>query len=170
MQRMKSSSEKQRTHMDEDELVALNSWRRIDRQTREAIKRNFLPDLLEIYEVLSYLLQFNSIFQKKMILYFFLLQKAIMFRVCCWNNYNHFRYYLVFVVKMTSISCWICSFMCVSTSCVWIIHHIHTTSNCLLFILSRLKRLSEHINKIFNSCLIIVEFLISTNISLASCL
>jgi len=83
MQRMKSSSEKQRTHMDEDELVALNSWRRIDRQTREAIKRNFLPDLLEIYEVLSYLLQFNSTFPpKKMILYFFLLQKAIMFRVC----------------------------------------------------------------------------------------
>ena len=68
--------------MDEDELVALNSWRRIDRQTREAIKRNFLPDLLEIY-VLSYLLQFNSTFSpKKMILYFFLLQKAIMFRVC----------------------------------------------------------------------------------------
>ena len=65
MQRMKSSSEKQRTHMDEDELVALNSWRRIDCQTREAIKRNFLPDLLEIYEVLSYLLQFNSIFPKK---------------------------------------------------------------------------------------------------------
>ena len=65
MQRMKSSSEKQRTHMDEDELVALNAWRRIDRQTREAIKRNFLPDLLEIYEVLSYLLQFNSIFPKK---------------------------------------------------------------------------------------------------------
>ena len=83
MQRMKSSSEKQRTHMDEDELVALNSWRRIDRQTREAIKRNFLPDLLEIYEVLSYLLQFNSIFPKKMIISFFLLQKAIMFRVCC---------------------------------------------------------------------------------------
>ena len=84
MQRMKSSSEKQRAHVDEDELVALNSWRRIDRQTREAIKRNFLPDLLEIYEVLSYLLQFNSTFSpKKMILYFFLLQKAIMFRVCC---------------------------------------------------------------------------------------
>ena len=152
--------------MDEDELVALNSWRRIDRQTREAIKRNFLPDLLEIYEVLSYLLQFNSIFPKKMIISFFLLQKAIMFRVCCWNNYNHFRYYLVFLVKMTSISCWICSFMCVSTSCVWIIHHIHTASNYWLFILSRLKRLK----KLFNSCLIIVEFLISTNISLASCL
>ncbi|CAL4896942.1 unnamed protein product [Urochloa decumbens] len=50
MQHMKSSSEKQRTHVDEDELVAVNAWRRIDRQTREAIKRNFLPDLLEIYE------------------------------------------------------------------------------------------------------------------------
>ena len=59
MQRMKRSSEKQRAHVDEDELVALNAWRRIDRQTREAIKKNFLPDLLEIYEVLSYLLQFN---------------------------------------------------------------------------------------------------------------
>ena len=65
MQCMKSSSEKQRAHVDEDELVALNAWRRIDRQTREAIKKNFLPDLLEIYEVLSYLLQFNSIFPKK---------------------------------------------------------------------------------------------------------
>jgi hypothetical protein len=55
---MKRSSEKQRTHVDEDELVALNAWRRIDRQTREAIKRNFLPDLLEIYEVLPSLLSF----------------------------------------------------------------------------------------------------------------
>jgi len=82
MQRMKSSSEKQRTHMDEDELVALNSWRRIDRQTREAIKKNFLPDLLEIYEVLSYLLQFNYDFSPKLILYFFQFKKAIMFRVC----------------------------------------------------------------------------------------
>ena len=36
MQRMKSSSEKQRTHMDEDELVALNSWRRMD----EKFQRN----------------------------------------------------------------------------------------------------------------------------------
>ncbi|OEL18559.1 hypothetical protein BAE44_0020424 [Dichanthelium oligosanthes] len=50
MQHRKRSSEKQRTHVDEDELVALNAWHRIDRQTREAIKKNFLPDLLEIYE------------------------------------------------------------------------------------------------------------------------
>ncbi|TVU26983.1 hypothetical protein EJB05_29561 [Eragrostis curvula] len=51
MQRMKQSSEKQKmTRVDEDEMRALNGWHRIDRQTREAIKRNFLPELLEIYE------------------------------------------------------------------------------------------------------------------------
>ncbi|KAF0911611.1 hypothetical protein E2562_011231 [Oryza meyeriana var. granulata] len=47
---MKQSSTKQKKHVDRDELIALNAWHRIDRQTREAIKRNFLPDLLEIYE------------------------------------------------------------------------------------------------------------------------
>jgi hypothetical protein len=51
VQQMKQSSTKQKNHLDRDELVALNSWHHIDRQTREAIKRNFLPDLLEIYEV-----------------------------------------------------------------------------------------------------------------------
>jgi len=50
MQHMKKSSEKQRTQVDEDELIALNAWRCIDRQTRDSIKRKFLPDLLEIYE------------------------------------------------------------------------------------------------------------------------
>ncbi|KAL6642241.1 hypothetical protein ACP70R_020422 [Stipagrostis hirtigluma subsp. patula] len=50
MQHMKRSTERQKNHVDEDELTALNAWRRIDRQTREAMKRNFLPDLLEIYE------------------------------------------------------------------------------------------------------------------------
>ena len=50
MQQMKQSSTKQKNHVDSDELIALNAWHRIDRQTREAIKRNFLPDLLDIYE------------------------------------------------------------------------------------------------------------------------
>ncbi|KAM0898101.1 hypothetical protein ACQ4PT_022177 [Festuca glaucescens] len=36
--------------LDEDETIALNAWHRVDRQTREAIKRNFLPHLLGIYE------------------------------------------------------------------------------------------------------------------------
>lgn len=59
MQHMKRSSEKHRTQVDQDELVALNAWHRIDRQTREAMKRNFLPDLLEIYEVPSSHLSFT---------------------------------------------------------------------------------------------------------------
>jgi hypothetical protein len=51
MQHMKQSSEKQKmTHVDQDEVVALNAWHRVHRQTREAIKRNFLPELLDIYE------------------------------------------------------------------------------------------------------------------------
>ncbi|KAK3118378.1 hypothetical protein QOZ80_9BG0698210 [Eleusine coracana subsp. coracana] len=50
MQSMKQSSEKHKIHVDQDEMIALNAWHRIDRQTREAIKRNFLPELLEIYE------------------------------------------------------------------------------------------------------------------------
>ena len=59
MQHMERSSEKHKTHVDVDELIALNAWRPIDRQTREAIKRNFLPDLLEIYEVLPSFLEFK---------------------------------------------------------------------------------------------------------------
>lgn len=55
MQNIKRS-EKQKIHVDQDEMIALNAWRRVDRQTREAIKRNFLPELLEIYEVLCYLI------------------------------------------------------------------------------------------------------------------
>uniref|UniRef100_A0ACD5W5R4 Uncharacterized protein n=1 Tax=Avena sativa TaxID=4498 RepID=A0ACD5W5R4_AVESA len=37
-------------HLDEDETVALKAWHRIDSQTRETIKKNFLPHLLGIYE------------------------------------------------------------------------------------------------------------------------
>ncbi|CAM0950286.1 unnamed protein product [Alopecurus aequalis] len=50
MQRMKHSSEKQKNRLNQDELIVLNAWRRIDCQTRDAMKRNFLPELLEIYE------------------------------------------------------------------------------------------------------------------------
>jgi hypothetical protein len=58
MQHMKKSLEKPRNHVDEGESIALNAWHRIDRHTREAIKRNFLPDLLGIYEVLPSFLKF----------------------------------------------------------------------------------------------------------------
>jgi hypothetical protein len=37
--------------LDQDEAIALKAWHRVDGQTREAIKSNFLPHLLGIYEV-----------------------------------------------------------------------------------------------------------------------
>ncbi|KAM3312235.1 hypothetical protein ACQJBY_032296 [Aegilops geniculata] len=46
----KSCADRKNSRLDEDEEIALNAWHRIDRQTREVIKRNFLPDLLRIYE------------------------------------------------------------------------------------------------------------------------
>ena len=48
---MKQSPEKQKNRLNEDELIVLNAWRRIHCQTRDTMKRNFLPELLEIYEV-----------------------------------------------------------------------------------------------------------------------
>lgn len=39
--------------MNTDKAVALNAWRRVDRRTREAMRRNFLPQLIEGYEVTS---------------------------------------------------------------------------------------------------------------------
>lgn len=39
--------------MNTDKAVALNAWRQVDRRTREAMRRNFLPQLIEGYEVTS---------------------------------------------------------------------------------------------------------------------
>lgn len=50
MQHMKQSSAKHKNGVNENEFIVLNAWHRIDCQTREAMKRNFLPELLEIYE------------------------------------------------------------------------------------------------------------------------
>uniref|UniRef100_A0A8R7U664 R3H-associated N-terminal domain-containing protein n=1 Tax=Triticum urartu TaxID=4572 RepID=A0A8R7U664_TRIUA len=45
-----SCADRKNSRLDEDEEIALNAWHRIGRQTREVIKRNFLPDLLRMYE------------------------------------------------------------------------------------------------------------------------
>ena len=34
-----------------EKVIALSAWRRVDRRTREALRRNFLPDLVHGYEV-----------------------------------------------------------------------------------------------------------------------
>lgn len=48
---MKGSPKKRRGHVDSDKMAILNAWRRINRQTREALRRSFLPELVEGYEV-----------------------------------------------------------------------------------------------------------------------
>ncbi|XP_057549497.1 uncharacterized protein LOC130827697 [Amaranthus tricolor] len=50
---MKSSrhcSQKQKSHVDPDKMTVMNAWHRIDCRTREALRRSFLPELLESYE------------------------------------------------------------------------------------------------------------------------
>jgi hypothetical protein len=64
-------------YVDQDEMIALNAWHHMDRQTREAIKRNFLPQLLEIYEVLPFFN--NSNIHKVISLDFSLVEKIVLF-------------------------------------------------------------------------------------------
>jgi hypothetical protein len=60
MQNVKRSSGKQKINVVQNEMIALNAWHCMDRHTREAIKRNFLPELLEIYEVLPFLFNYRN--------------------------------------------------------------------------------------------------------------
>ncbi|KAF8392475.1 hypothetical protein HHK36_022817 [Tetracentron sinense] len=47
---LKSSSRKKRGHIDADKVAVLNAWHRVDCQTREALRRSFLSELIEGYE------------------------------------------------------------------------------------------------------------------------
>ncbi|KAL9239224.1 hypothetical protein vseg_013564 [Gypsophila vaccaria] len=44
------SSQKRKSHVDSDKMAVINAWHRIDCRTREALRRSFLPDLIEGYE------------------------------------------------------------------------------------------------------------------------
>uniref|UniRef100_A0A2P2IH38 Uncharacterized protein MANES_05G074400 n=1 Tax=Rhizophora mucronata TaxID=61149 RepID=A0A2P2IH38_RHIMU len=48
---LNSQSAKKRGRVDADKMAALNAWRRIDCRTREALRRSFLTELIENYEV-----------------------------------------------------------------------------------------------------------------------
>lgn len=50
---IKASSRRRRAHMDTDKVAVLSSWRRVDCRTREALRRSFLFELIEGYEVYS---------------------------------------------------------------------------------------------------------------------
>lgn len=47
---LRATSAERKVYMNTDKAVALNAWRRVDRRTREAMRRNFLPQLIEGYE------------------------------------------------------------------------------------------------------------------------
>ncbi|KAJ4727506.1 R3H domain-containing protein 4 [Melia azedarach] len=48
---LNSSPLKRKGHVDADKIAVLNAWRRIDCRTREALRRSFLSELIEGYEV-----------------------------------------------------------------------------------------------------------------------
>ncbi|KAH9613048.1 hypothetical protein KSS87_000761 [Heliosperma pusillum] len=41
---------KRKIHVDSDKMAVIDAWHRIDCRTREALRRSFLPDLIEGYE------------------------------------------------------------------------------------------------------------------------
>ncbi|CAN6883214.1 unnamed protein product [Brassica oleracea] len=50
MDSLNQSSVRQKGHVDADKTAVLTAWRRIDCRTRDALRRSFLPDLIEGYE------------------------------------------------------------------------------------------------------------------------
>lgn len=50
MKSIRQSTQWKKNHVDGDRLALLNAWHRIDRRTREALKRSSLSELIEGYE------------------------------------------------------------------------------------------------------------------------
>ncbi|XP_039135960.1 uncharacterized protein LOC120273399 isoform X1 [Dioscorea cayenensis subsp. rotundata] len=50
MQALNKSTTKRKEQVDSDKMAALRAWHRVDCRTREALKRNFLSDLVLGYE------------------------------------------------------------------------------------------------------------------------
>ncbi|XP_023515083.1 R3H domain-containing protein 4-like [Cucurbita pepo subsp. pepo] len=47
---LENSSARKKGHIDADKMAFLNAWRRIESRTREALRRSFLPGLVESFE------------------------------------------------------------------------------------------------------------------------
>lgn len=52
MKSIRQRSQKRKSHVDSDKMAVMNAWHRIDCRTREALRRSFLSELIEGYEVL----------------------------------------------------------------------------------------------------------------------
>ena len=48
---LKGSSSKRKSHVDADKIAVLSAWHRVNCRTREALRRSFLSELIESYEV-----------------------------------------------------------------------------------------------------------------------
>lgn len=53
--RLNRRSVKREGRVDADKMAVLNAWHRIDCRTRDALRRSFLVELIESYEVCTYL-------------------------------------------------------------------------------------------------------------------
>ena len=76
MDSLNQSSVRQKGHVDADKTAVLTAWRRIDCRTREALRRSFLPDLIEGYEVL-YFFSLSCTFKLARRILIFVLQNCI---------------------------------------------------------------------------------------------
>ncbi|XP_043724422.1 uncharacterized protein LOC122671335 isoform X1 [Telopea speciosissima] len=47
---LKKSSTRRKDRVDADKIAVLNAWHRVDCRTREALRRSYLPELIESYE------------------------------------------------------------------------------------------------------------------------
>ncbi|KAL2935270.1 R3H domain-containing protein 4 [Bienertia sinuspersici] len=50
MKSIRHGSPKQKSHANSDKMIVMNAWHKIDCRTREALRRSFLPELIESYE------------------------------------------------------------------------------------------------------------------------
>jgi hypothetical protein len=48
---LEASPPKQKSHVDADKVAVLTAWHRVNCRTREALRRSFLSDLINGYEV-----------------------------------------------------------------------------------------------------------------------
>lgn len=48
---LKGPSSKRKGHVDADKIAVLNAWHRVNCRTREALRRSFLSEVIEGYEV-----------------------------------------------------------------------------------------------------------------------
>lgn len=60
MKALESSVSKQKNSTHNDKAAVLTAWHRVDCRTREALRHNFLPELINNYEVSLRIMSMNT--------------------------------------------------------------------------------------------------------------